>query len=660
LEIGKRVLVLHSYPPTPCLYPIEKGLRLLGYDVVTAGPTASYGDLPQFERLEPDYHCVEVGPDEHLNDIFERTGGAPDWVLYLQPSAALLPEGLRDCPVPTVGWITEEYKFADVDQRLYYYFDVAPTTFPHISRLYRERGYDHRVCCNFIFCNWLVPDTEPATREIDVGFVGTIHPELSRERCLELERLLLLRREGVNVVARTELFLVDMLNLYANSKIVLQHSGQGPNNLTFRVSEAMAAGALVLAGRPEEVVDLVGQQLVEGQHIVYYDSWKEAVQLIHHYKSNEEERARIAEAGRRLILEEFPWYKQIEYFVDTCVRTIPEDYLRRRHERLARFGVDERREREDYARYFILVAGKGAPARRQIERIDGWEDDADLLCAHAVASVMTQDRAQYAKDTKAALALRPGHPLVWFNHAMVAFNARAELAMDEVIRPIRHALQALDKLDPDTVEPSELNGIYLSLDMNRWRREVSYTHFETMDVRERLRRLVELHVYELQRALGVVHCDHGDWAGAIASLSRALKIVPDDGYTMLPLGIALDKTGLHAQAAATFRQAISLEGMFFEARFGLIGLLGRHGRGEEALALAEETASIASALPVEQAQWLFYAASLNVHLDRHREAQQCLAESLAVLDEADPGSHVGTGLSVRKAIASLQRDLGAA
>ena len=162
-----------------------------------------------------------------------------------------------------------------------------------------------------------MPDVAPGPRSVDVGFVGTISPTLSRTRCKELERLLLLRREGINVVTREGVFLVDMLNFYADSKIVFQHSGQGPNNLTFRISEAMAAGALVLAGRPEEVGDLVGQQLVEGEHIVYYDSWEEAVELIHHYRSNEEDRARISEAGRRLILDEFPWHRQIEYFVDT-------------------------------------------------------------------------------------------------------------------------------------------------------------------------------------------------------------------------------------------------------------------------------------------------------------------------------------------------------
>ncbi|MEO2004770.1 MAG: hypothetical protein ABGY41_11790, partial [Candidatus Poribacteria bacterium] len=242
MDIGKRVLLLHTFPPTPCLYPFEKGLRRLGFDVVAAGPPASsYGDHEQFRALEPECQYIEVDGDAHIETLFEQTGGVPDWVLYLQPNASFLPRGLRDCPVPTIGWITEEYKFADVDQRLYYYFDVAPTSFPHIERLYRSRGYDHRVCCNFIFCNWLVPDVAPGPRSVDVGFVGTISPTLSRTRCKDLERLLLLRREGSNVVTREGVFLVDMLNFYADSKIVFQHSGQGPNNLTFRISEAMAA-----------------------------------------------------------------------------------------------------------------------------------------------------------------------------------------------------------------------------------------------------------------------------------------------------------------------------------------------------------------------------------------------------------------------------------
>ncbi|MEO2003035.1 MAG: hypothetical protein ABGY41_02935, partial [Candidatus Poribacteria bacterium] len=111
-----RVVLLHCYPPTPCLYPFEKGLRELGHEVIAFGPTGMYGDSSQFRALEPDCHYTAVPPAISVDELFDLAGGQPDWLLYLQPNGALLPRGLRDCPVPTVGWLTEEYKSADVDQ----------------------------------------------------------------------------------------------------------------------------------------------------------------------------------------------------------------------------------------------------------------------------------------------------------------------------------------------------------------------------------------------------------------------------------------------------------------------------------------------------------------------------------------------------------------
>ena len=632
MDIGKRVLLLHTYPPTPCLYPFEKGLRRLGFDVMAAGPTAGYGDPEQFERLEPECRYVEVDGDAHIDALFEQTGGVPDWVLYLQPGVGFLPRGLRDCPVPTVGWLTEEYKFADIDQRLYYYFDVAPTSFPHIARLYRARGYDHRVCCNFIFCNWLTPDAQPDPRTVDVGFIGMIDPELSRERCRELERLLLLRREGVNVVARSGVFLMDMLDFYANSKIVFQHSGQGPNNLTFRISEAMAAGALVISGRPEDVGDLLGEQLVEGEHIVYYDSWQEAEELIRHYTANESERARIADAGRRLILEEFPWHKQIEYFVDTCVRTIPADFLQRRHDRLARFGVDRRRESEDYARYYLLAGGHASAARRSIEEIDGWQDDPNLLCSHALTAAATGVGGRYGRDRDAALALRPAHVLAHFNEAAFAFQGRGTLTAAAVANAIRRGLAALDAVDLDAVDPGELDGLYNCPTMTRFRQELTTVFFDTMGQAARLGRLLELYRYELYRTMGILYCEDEQWRKAIVPLSHALRLIPDDGYTARYLAQAFENTGRLADAETQYRHAISAEAMFYEARLNLASLLIRLGRKGEALELAEETAAIASPWPLELAQWQFHVGRLHDEAGREGEARQALRESLAALD----------------------------
>ncbi|MEO2002568.1 MAG: glycosyltransferase, partial [Candidatus Poribacteria bacterium] len=411
---GRSVLLLHSYPPTPCLYGFEKGLKALGYDVRCVGPYLKQKYEAQFREIEPECEYIEPPAlDAELSEIFEMSGGQPDWVLLLQPDRAFLPRGLRDCPVPTIAWWTEETKFADTDQSLYYYFDAAPTVLEAHSDACRERNFDNCPCFNFILMNWLNPTVEYVDRPIDVAFVGSLNRTISRLRGRELEKLLRLSDEGIHVVVREGMYLHDMLDVYARSKIVWQHSGQGGNNLTFRVSEAMSTGAFVLAPRPDDLAGLGDEGLDDGTHLVFYDDFDEARDLILYYIEHEDERKRIADAGRRHLSEK-SWVSEVERFVDEIVDAIPPDFLERRHERLRHHGVDARRERMDYARYFFMN-GEFAVARRLYEDTPNWSEDAALLHHQSLAALHEGQQVNYVGVVHAVLSEHPDHLIALFN-----------------------------------------------------------------------------------------------------------------------------------------------------------------------------------------------------------------------------------------------------
>ena len=89
-----RVLILHSYPPTPCLYTFEKGLRELGHDVVSVGPTSPDADSSQFRELEPQCSYLSAEPDVHLDEIFVRCSsdrGGSDRRIILPSELGLSP-----------------------------------------------------------------------------------------------------------------------------------------------------------------------------------------------------------------------------------------------------------------------------------------------------------------------------------------------------------------------------------------------------------------------------------------------------------------------------------------------------------------------------------------------------------------------------------------
>lgn len=113
-DAWRRVLVLHAYPPDPRLHTFERGLRQLGHDVVAAGPPSDTVPIEAWREVDAELTYVSVDPEASLDEVFAATGGVPDWVLYLRPPTAFLPRGLRDCPVPTVAWFEEEFRYLGV------------------------------------------------------------------------------------------------------------------------------------------------------------------------------------------------------------------------------------------------------------------------------------------------------------------------------------------------------------------------------------------------------------------------------------------------------------------------------------------------------------------------------------------------------------------
>jgi hypothetical protein len=259
--MSDKVLILHSYPPTPCLHGFEVGLRELGHEVVCAGPQYDYGGYEdRFKVLQPHVQYHDAGDrDETVMQLCQRLNFNPDWLLYLQPNKPWLPPGLDECPFPTVGFLTEEYKNYPLDRYLYPLFDAAPTAMLHAQERDQRASDLHRPCFNFALLGWIpqtVPD--PDERPIDIAFVGHIGAQVTRARDQQLLNLWgWCRENGLKMQVQSGIFLDRVVNLYAHSKLVWTRSGQGPNNVTFRFSEAFRAGACVITPDHEEIGGLV-------------------------------------------------------------------------------------------------------------------------------------------------------------------------------------------------------------------------------------------------------------------------------------------------------------------------------------------------------------------------------------------------------------------
>ncbi|MBT3267114.1 glycosyltransferase [Candidatus Poribacteria bacterium] len=633
---GDRVLVLHSYPPVPCLHTFERGLRELGHDVVCVGPHGDYGSAEVWRDVDPGCSYRTVALDAELDDIFQLIGGRPDWVFYLRPSTGFLPRGLAECPVPTVAWLEDEFKNVDAYHHLSYYFDLVGTAYSEIEDSFRQAGHDNWVCFNYFTASWLTPE-EPvrfADREIDISFVGHSVPTLTRLRCLELEKLRRLTGDGVTVCALQGRFMRDMMRLYARSKMGFQHSGQGPPNLTYRVGEAMAAGAMVIAKRPNRVGGLV-RPLVEGEHIVYYDEFDEAADAIHYYLDHDAERMRIAEAGHRYVSVEAPWTTQVQAFLDTHVYTIDADFRARRSDRLRRFAVDARRQQIDRAWYFAGCSGQRDQARMELERIRGWEDDPYVRCMYA-----TCGSPNYAADVEAVLRAKPRHLLTIYNYADRVFASRASIGAKGVLAAIQGAIGCFTRVNPRALEADEIEGLMAFSDA-RLRAYITDAYLEREHGAQLRERLHSLLLAQLYKNRGITLYEDRKYADAQKALSRAAHTLADDGYLSAYLARTASELGRAAEAETLYTDAIRCEPHFAEAHCELASLLRELERPGEAARLLED--ALLSYLSLDASRLAMYLglAEARIALGQRDEARAAIRTGIEELESGtlDTGAY---------------------
>jgi tetratricopeptide (TPR) repeat protein len=129
-------------------------------------------------------------------------------------------------------------------------------------------------------------------RTIDVLFVGNLHPAVQRQRLQWLGRLARLGGRW-NVHITQGVHGEDYRRLLLRSRIVFNHSVRGEWNL--RVGEACSCGALLFT--ESDNLEMPGAWK-HGEDCVFYDE-DNLEALLEHYLTDEDQRAGVAESGRR-------------------------------------------------------------------------------------------------------------------------------------------------------------------------------------------------------------------------------------------------------------------------------------------------------------------------------------------------------------------------
>jgi glycosyltransferase involved in cell wall biosynthesis len=226
------------------------------------------------------------------------SGWQPDYlVLWLAYQA--LPPWVREVPLPIIGLAPDWNLLWHSYRLLIPQFDLVFTDQPGVDH-FTQLGWTHVRAVNlFGLGNDFVRFAQEETvveRDIDILFVGNLHPAVQRERLRWLGHLSSLK-DRWNIVIRTGVYNKECWKLLRRAKIVFNRSIRGESNL--RVFESIAAGCLLFQeAENQEIQQYLKPQI---EYVPYTQANLES--LLEEYLVEDPRRQTIVQAAQARILE---------------------------------------------------------------------------------------------------------------------------------------------------------------------------------------------------------------------------------------------------------------------------------------------------------------------------------------------------------------------
>src|SRR5262245_29222733 len=235
---------------------------------------------------------LAIGLTDTWDDVCQRlpAGWRPDFIaLFLRYTT--IPLNLWTASVPLVGLASDWNLLWHAYRNQLASCDLILTDTAGVDA-FKRQGLKHACFANLYGCGRAFLEEPVETqRDIDILFVGNLHPAVQRQRLAWSGRISRLAAR-FQVAIRTGVFGADYRQLLRRAKIVFNRSIRDECNQ--RVFEALASGALLFqeAGNRE-----VAEHFRDRQECVYYTD-ENLEELLTYYLENEEERNKIAAAAQ--------------------------------------------------------------------------------------------------------------------------------------------------------------------------------------------------------------------------------------------------------------------------------------------------------------------------------------------------------------------------
>jgi tetratricopeptide (TPR) repeat protein len=543
---------------------------------------------------------LTVGPADTFEAILSRcpAGWRPDFIV-VRLDYTTVPECLWSAPMPLVG-LAGDWNLLFHHYRLRLpCCDLVLTDALGVEALARQ-GLTHARAANLFGCEraYLEGPWPDGSRDIDILFVGNLHPAVQRERMPWLARLAALAGRW-KVAIRTGVFGQEYRALLARSRVVFNRSIRGECNL--RAFEAAAAGALLLqeSGNRE-----VSAYFRDRKECIFYAE-DDLEELLDFYLTHEGERRAVAEAAWSLVRE-----YGFESLWRQALRTVADEWSLVQERARQRPGLPG--EEQLLARTWqALCSSQGADpmlARDLAETVAAQPRSAELHNALGLAATLATRgqrptlgaaAEQATPHFQRALTADPEHLVALLNHVECLTAVRQH---QPAIEQARRLLSLLDR--GRGLDPRALGAVHFPPEFDHFRVEwerAAWQHAGRPRAEARVKG-------ELLRWRA--HALLADLTGDLVHYHEAALACPDLPPTRAALGCALGRAGRPAEALSHLRAAVAGNPLDAQAVRAFYQALLDSGDAESAVRLAHDRRLLHAAAPqvVAAEPWFWTAA----------------------------------------------------
>ncbi|GEM_PF-4998215 len=620
--------------------PQDRPKYLVGPLMSAAYFFGAFADCVFFgRRLSPDKHRseIETSPYMDIDNILSRCpkGFTPDRIICLIPEYYAPPLGIEKCGIESIGIYTDLPAHSEMialsspllDVSLTQGYSSGPGTLLELGAHKSGTGF-------FIGDDPLFWRDKNKQRDIDILFLSTFSlPHIYKGRNELIHKILPLA-EKYKVVIGTE----DQNNsaeLSSRAKIIINasHSGELTSEMIARrIFESQSCGALCFA---EDDIEVVKRFYKDKLEIIYYNP-DNITALIESYLKSDEERQRIAEAGKRKTISKYSYasnIKAISYLIEA------ENGYRSssvKH-RLPRAEVLLRRARmlihSHYPKDWLEITSLLEKALDQDPDMESVVlNDLGVICAY---------QGEYAKADRYfqdALGKGENHPIFTAN----AFVNQLYLLKDfDKIREPQE-FETENFLD----DAAGILPLYLVCDSNgvlppeKMTSSIYYLKLQEAILRNLDRKkgfkknISSITLAEINKGIGWAYYQKEEYGNAVRFYEQSLREYDDDYEIYYQLFLAYMKIGDNGRALENIEKALSLQPLNIRYRASYYALLFRLERHDEIFKSADLILKAQLRIP-ESIKPIYYYRAVSTEKINHPKADEMINDFIAMEELSD-------------------------